>query len=32
MHADQIVAVGDVQRSVRVLVAWERLVRTDDPA
>jgi hypothetical protein len=32
MHADQIVAVGDVQRRVRVLVTRERLVPTDDPA
>jgi hypothetical protein len=32
MRADQIVAVGDVQRRVRVLVTRERLVPTDDPA
>jgi len=30
--ADQIVAVGDVQRRVRVLVTRERRVPTDDPA
>jgi hypothetical protein len=32
MHADQSVAVGDVQRRVRVPVTRERLVPTDDPA
>ncbi len=32
MHAGQIVAVGDVQRRVRILITRERLAPTDDPA